>query len=209
MNIKSHSIQPLANEFIQNKNNITFKRLIDRLEPGLMAFTYNILKDTDVCEDAISETFIKVWKKVDKYNSNYQFSTWVYAIARNECYGIIQNNKKKLSHEKLTENYSKTLKIYTPTINIDMEVVGPSGEELTKMFYNKTVEEIHNMSEPYRTVMIEREIKNNELSEIAENLNWNINTIKTRLRKGRSMLAEIVKQKHSYLYNTYYYDNEE
>lgn len=204
----SHSIQPLANEFIERRDNITFKKLIDRLKPGLMSFTYNILKDTDVCEDVISRTFIKIWEKIDKYDSQYHFSTWAYAIARNEAYGVIQSNKKKLSHEELTENHSKTLKIYSPTINMDMEVIGPSGEELTSLLYSKTIEEIHNMREPYKTVMIEREIKNNELSEIAENLDWNLNTVKTRLRKGRKMLAETVKEKHAYLYNTYYYDNE-
>jgi len=69
MTKKDNSIQSIALDFINNKNNSTFSKLIDRLKPGLLSFVYKYLQNYDLCNEVISQTFITVWEKSNQYNS--------------------------------------------------------------------------------------------------------------------------------------------
>ena len=200
---RENSVQALALDFIDKKDNGSFSRLIKRLKPGLHSFVYKIINDNELAEEIVSKTFISVWEKLHQYNDAYNFSTWVYGIARNETFGELRRLKKVLSHEKLEANHSKVLKIYSPTVNMDLEVVGPSGDNLTQFLADEALDEINNLAEPYKTVMIEREINNKQIKKIAEDLSWNESTVKTRLRKGREDLANLLIKKHPELIDAY------
>ena len=117
MQRKIVSIQSLAIDFLEQKDNKTFSELIKRIKPGLISFIYKYVKDQDMIKEVVSKTFISVWEKLDQYNKDYNFSTWVYAIAKNEALGQLRGQSKTLSREKLTENHSKILKNYDPTIS--------------------------------------------------------------------------------------------
>jgi len=204
MQKKRDSIQKIALDFLEKRDNNTLRTLINRLKPGLISFTYKYVNDMDLCKEIISKTFISVWEKLDQYDKTYNFSTWVYAIAKNECLGQLRVQKRNISHEKLTENHSRVLEIYSPVVHTETEVIGPSGEELIDCLYQKTVDEIQNLDEPYKTVMIEREINQKRLQDIAADLNWNLSTVKTRLRKARMDVAKIIAEKNPELLESYY-----
>jgi RNA polymerase sigma-70 factor, ECF subfamily len=204
MQRKENSIQSLALDFLENRDDKTFRTLINRLKPGLTSYTYKYVNNMDLCKEIISKTFIAVWEKLDQYNKEYNFSTWVYAIAKNEALGQLRVQKRNLSHEKLTENHSKVLKFYSPVENMNIEVIGPTGQELVHCLYEKTIEEIQSLEEPYKTVMVEREINQKRLQDIAADLNWNLSTVKTRLRKARKDIANSLKEKHPELLEAYY-----
>lgn len=201
---KTNSIQAIALEFLEKRDNNTFRTLINRLKPGLTAYTYKYVNDMDTCKEILSKTFISVWEKLDQYDKAYNFSTWVYAIAKNECLGQLRVQKRTVSHDKLTEAHSRVLRIYSPVVHMETEVIGPSGDEIVDFLYQKTVNEIQNLEEPYKTVMIEREIKQKRLQDIAADLNWNLSTVKTRLRKARMDVAKIIAEKHPELLESYY-----
>ena len=209
MQEKETSIQNLAIDFLEQKDNKTFSELINRIKPGLNSFVYRYVKDSDLAKEVVSKTFIAVWEKMDQYNRDYNFSTWVYAIAKNEALGQLRSRSKTISRERLDENHSKLLKVYTPMVSINLEVIGPSGEELKTNLYNKVIEAIDNLEEPYRTVIFEREINNKRLQDIAVDLNWNLNTVKTRLRKARKDVADTLKERHPDLIEAYYDEESE
>lgn len=200
------SIQFIALDFIEHKNNNTFKTLINRLKPGLLSFTYKYLRDKELANEAVSQTFVAIWKKIDQYNSNYNFSTWVYAIAKNEALGILRNANKTVSYDMYLENHSKTLQIHTPVYNINTEVIGPSGEELTKLLCDASISIINELDEPYKKVMIEREINQKQLHVIALDLQWNLSTVKTRLRKARKDVAEKLYNKYPTMVDLYFHE---
>jgi len=196
MTKKQKSLQTIALDFIEKKDNQTFTELINRLKPGLSSFIYRYLQDQDLINEVLSQTFISIWEKTHQYNNKYNFSTWAYAIAKNEALGQIRIKNKNLSHERLTENHSKVLKQNSPTDRIQMEVVGPVGEELIQQLYDVSVNAIGKLKEPYKTVMIEREVNRKQLQTIAEELGWNPSTVKTRLRKARKDIANMVSKEY-------------
>lgn len=200
---KEISIQTLALEFINGKDEQVFSKLIDRLKPGLIGFVYKFVNDNDMSKEIVSQVFINIWEKIDQYSTKYNFSTWAYAIAKNEALGALRLKKRYLSREMLEENHSKILRIYSPVINMELEVVGPAGSEIIDVLHKKTLEEIYNLNDPYKVVMIEREINNRQLQDIALALDWNLSTVKTRLRKARKDIAVNVQKKHPLLVDAY------
>jgi len=200
---KPKSIQILALEFIERKDNKSFSDLIDRLKPGLEHFAKKYIKDPDIIQEVVSQTFISVWEKLDQYDQKYSFSTWVYAIAKNEAFGQLRQSKRNVSHDQLSDNHSKILKIYSPEVHMDLECMGPSGDDLTAHLYDLTLREISALDEPYRIVMYEREINKKQLQNIAEDLGWNLNTVKTRLRKAKQEIADSITKKYPELIEAY------
>jgi RNA polymerase sigma-70 factor (ECF subfamily) len=209
MSKNNPSIQTLALEFIKNKNNETFKILINRLKPGLLSFAYKYVKDRDLSKEVVSQTFITVWEKMEQYKPQYNFSTWVYAIAKNEALGIIRNGHKNLSYDRYMHNHSRLLQLYNPVFNMNTECMGPSGEELTQQLFDASISAINSLDEPYKTVMVEREINQKQLNDIAYDLNWNLSTVKTRLRKARKDVAQILYKKYPDMVDSYFGNNEE
>lgn len=198
-----NSLQSIALDFVEKRNNDSFSKLIERLKPGLMSFVYKYIQDKDIINEVLSQTFISIWEKIEQYNSKYNFSTWAYAIAKNEALGQIRIMNKNLSHEKLTENHSRILKLYSPTDSLEIEVIGPTGENLIQQLYDASLCAIYNLKEPYKTVMIEREVNKKQLQVIANELGWNTSTVKTRLRKAKKDIAENVKKKYPDLVTAY------
>lgn len=206
---KEKSIQVLAINFLESKNEFAFTELIDRLRPGLSLFVGKYVNgDKDLCQEIVWATFVSIWEKIDQYDRKWNFSTWVYAIAKNEALGQLRISKRNLSHELLTENQSKVLKLYSNPFYMDLECVGPSGEELTQHLYDLTLKEIDLLDEPYKTVMFEREVNKKQLQDIADSLNWNLNTVKTRLRKARQDVADNLTKKYPELIEAYHEENE-
>jgi len=200
----TQSIQILATDFIKNKNDVTFKLLVERLKPGLILYVKKIVGNNKYLYDEIvSQTFINIWEKIDQYNSTFNFSTWVYAISKNEALGQLRMNKRTVSHDQLTQNQSKILKLYSEQFYMDLECIGPNSQEITEHLYNLTIKEINLLNEPYKTVMFEREINKKQLQDIAENLEWNLNTVKTRLRKARKEIADNLTKKYPELIESY------
>ena len=73
MTKKAVSIQNIALDFLQDKNNKTFTELINRLKPGLLSFAYKYVKDSDLAKEVVSQTFIVIWEKIDQYNPKFNF----------------------------------------------------------------------------------------------------------------------------------------
>ena len=143
-------------------------------------------------------------QKSEQYNAKWNFSTWVYSIAKNESLGYLRLKKRHLSHEQLEENHSRVLRIYSPEVTMNVEVVGPSEEEIVDTLHEKTMDEIHSLQEPYRSIMIEREVKRKQLQDIAKDLSMNLSTVKTRIRKAKKDIAENIQKKHPSLVKAYY-----
>lgn len=205
---KNTSIQNIALNLIENKNSENFTILVNRMRPGLLLYAYNFLKDKDLAKDVVTQTFMAIWEKIEQYNPQYKFSTWVYAIARNEALGIKRIQDKVLSYDTFTSNHSKLLQIYNPVFNMNTECMSPTGEELTQTLFDASISAINELDEPYKTVMIERELNQKQLHIIAEELSMNLSTVKTRLRKGRKDVANIIYKKYPDLVDSYF-GNEE
>ncbi|MBN2728497.1 MAG: sigma-70 family RNA polymerase sigma factor [Bacteroidales bacterium] len=70
-----------------------------------------ILLDHENTNDVMQNTFIKVWKNINKFRSDSRLYTWIYRIATNEAISFIKSNKSKycLSIDEMSEDFGEQL----------------------------------------------------------------------------------------------------
>lgn len=190
-------IQQLALEFVEKRDNRTLTALTNRIKPGLTSFVRKYMKDEDSTKDVVNKTFVRIWEKVDQYNPQFHFSTWTYTIAKREAIGVLREREKMRSREDIVPVTSCD-QLY----DISFDVA--SDKDIFQELYNLTLKEISLLREPYRRVMFEREVNGKKLGQIAEDFGWNLNTVKTRVKKAREDIAASLCSKHPELVNQYH-----
>ncbi|MDQ1914294.1 sigma-70 family RNA polymerase sigma factor [Paenibacillus sp. GD4] len=70
--------------------------LFDELKPGLTSFCYRMLGSIDDADDAVQETFIRVWQSWNSFRQEASFKTWVYRIASNICLDKLRQAKRRI-----------------------------------------------------------------------------------------------------------------
>ena len=189
---KEKNIQRLAEDFLELKNERSFKTLFERLKPGLLNHCYVILKDKELAEDAFINTMSKIWTKIDQYDlSRGNFSTWCYNIARNESLLLLKTRKKyvHLSIEDLEYSSSQNEE-KNPSYNIDDDPLwkfANEGDTIDDM-YETAIEEIRSLPALYRDIMIDREINGMKYKDIAEKYGIKKRSIATRIRRARNKI---------------------
>lgn len=197
--ITQSSLQSLAATFCSTRTERDFTKLYDRIRPGVFVFLHKYLPNADDVEDAISLTFAKAWSKIEQYDPYYQFSTWIYGIARNEALQIIRGRKDKIevSYDALSESNSGLEKFIETC-----EIVDPSDYNKIDILYEVAVSTIEKLPETYHLALWKREMEGKKEKEVAEELGWNLMTTKTRIRKGRQIIKNHLLKNYADLCHT-------
>lgn len=196
---KEKNIQKLADNFIDLRNERSFKLLYERVKPGVLNHCYGILKDTESAEDAFLNTMAKVWQKIDQYDkSRGNFSTWCYNIARNESLLLLKTKKKyvHLSIEDLDYSSAKNEE-RNPSYSIDEDPLwrfANEGETIDDM-YETAIEEIRSLPSLYRDIMVDREINGMKYKDIADKYGIKKRSIATRIRRARNKIRQKMEEK--------------
>lgn len=126
--------------------------------------------------DAVQETFIRVFRNIDKFDIEKPFKPWFYKILINECRRIMYSSKDTLPIDEKMEN----------TNLLSKEDVYRFQE------YEVLYKAIQELDEINRIPIILKYLQDFSGKEISEILDLNINTVKSRLYKGRKKLKKIL-----------------
>tara|TARA_B100000809_G_scaffold1958_1_gene2272 strand:+ start:129 stop:641 length:513 start_codon:yes stop_codon:yes gene_type:complete len=75
-----------------------FQKIIEE-NKGILYKVINIYcKDTQDKKDLEQEILIQLWKSLEKYNTNYKISTWIYKIAMNISISFYRKNRNTPAH---------------------------------------------------------------------------------------------------------------
>jgi RNA polymerase sigma-70 factor (ECF subfamily) len=70
-------------------------RLLENIKAELTSFCYRMLGSIDDADDAVQETYIRVWQSSDSFRQQSSFKTWVYRIASNLCLDKLRQSKRR------------------------------------------------------------------------------------------------------------------
>lgn len=197
-NQKEMSLQEMGLRFYETRHENDFTRVYHRLKPSISYYLRELVPQHDDRNEVIATTFAKVWNKIEQYDPYWNFSTWVYRIARNEALLFHRGRKKTYSYEAMEEqgiNMEKRSVYYEESF--DQE------EDPIDSLYDQTVSAIDELPEVYRTVLTLREIQKKKYEDIAEELGWKHNTVRTRIRKARELVRLSLIKKNPELVKKY------
>jgi len=200
MSTKPKSLQEMGLAFFESRSERDFTDVYHRLRPSISYYLRELVPNQDDRNEVIATAFAKVWQKIHQYDPYWNFSTWVYRIARNEALLFFRSKKKTYSYDAMQE------------MGINMEAKGPITESdaflsdedhPVDLLYDMAVEEIGNLPDLYKTVLTLREIDKMKYEEIADQLGWKHNTVRTRIRKARELVRASLLKKDPNLVKLY------
>lgn len=195
------SYREMTENFLESRSDADFTALFYRIKPGLTNYINKIVKDKEMADDIAVNTLTKMWTKIDQFNPQYQITTWLYRIAFNDALAHINQRNKKSSLDSLSE-FGVELN-ETGEINLDMAGAFEDYQMKTEQdyldednemmeTYEKTLYAIDGLKEMYKGILVDRLINDMKYEDIAQKHNLPLQTIKNRIRRGKSIVAEKV-----------------
>jgi RNA polymerase sigma-70 factor (ECF subfamily) len=169
-------------------------------KPKLLWHIAKFTKCSELAEDHVEEAFIQALLNICTYKrpneGGAQINTWVYKIAENIVKKSYKDNER-LPVDSLDKNLAENFNLSNI---IPYDDSTKSTDEYNIFIKKSTVikDAIYNLSEKdakYKKVLIMREINGMAYKEISDELNINLSTIKSQIKKGRKIVKKKVIKK--------------
>ena len=172
-----------------------FAVLLARYSHPIYSLIARSLKDPADAADVTQEVFVKVFRNISSFHGEASLRTWIYRIALHEA----SNQRRWWSRHKRQE------------LTIDAELENDEGETFCMadalatrdaspyecaehaQLGERVVAALRSLPEAFREVVVLREIEGFGYEEIAEMLDVNLGTVKSRLMRGRAALREALR----------------
>lgn len=163
-----------------------FGELVERYQGRLINYVARITRKREDSPDLVQEIFIKVYMALDRYDSKYNFSTWVFRIAQNAAIDVVR--KKGLDETSLTvvdrDGGGER------DMEIEADVVSPHRALSNKEMSVAMEEAINSLPDDYRDLIQLRHFAELSYEEIAQIRNLPLGTVKNKLFRARNVLKK-------------------
>ena len=162
-----------------------FEELVRRYQRPITSYVYRMLGNYDASLDVTQEVFIKVYNSLEKYSSEYKFSTWLYRIAHNAAIDYMRRNsvsQQSIESENADGTYQLQLESPQPT---------PEQERERSEWRTEIDSVVKCLPVVYRELILLRHTQDLSYDEIAEVTNLPLGTVKNRLFRAREMMREM------------------
>ena len=195
---KQISYRELSENFVKSRSERDYNALYLRVKPGLRNYIANVVKESEATDDILTNTLTKLWTKIDQYDPSYQITTWLYRIAFNECLGWIRQRNSKYSIDTMKDYGIEISDQYANTsarellIEAELKTEADWYEEDNDLQnrYELALNNIHGLKPMYKEIIEDRLLNNMKYEDIAEKYDLPLQTIKNRIRRGKSIIAE-------------------
>jgi RNA polymerase sigma-70 factor, ECF subfamily len=166
-----------------------FGELVSRYRNQITSYIYRMTNDYDGAIDLAQETFVRVYRAADRYKSDFAFSTYIYRIATNLAISELRKRKRRRL-VSLTGFFQETERDAEQEFNPpDLRPLQDSV--LVDTERRKAVAKaITTLPEKYRAPLVLRDVEGKAYEQIAQILQTNEGTVKSRISRARALLRE-------------------
>jgi RNA polymerase sigma-70 factor (ECF subfamily) len=168
--------------------NEPFRKLVGQYKDKVFTFVYYSLKNREEAEDVTQEVLMKLWQHKDTVNPD-NLTAWVMRVARN---AVIDVSRRRRTRSAVFADGAdfELAETVVAAPGADTEV-GLRSREMKEALESALAA----VEEPYRSIIVLREIQDMTYAEIVEVLEMPLNTVKVYLHRGRRMLREALRGK--------------
>jgi RNA polymerase sigma-70 factor, ECF subfamily len=164
--------------------------LIEQYQHRLLRYLVCLTRNRDLAEDLFQETWIRVLERGSQYDGKHEFSTWLYAVARNLTIDYLRK-KAPVSLDGLMDDEE----------HVPLEPADPRPLAWEVMAQREQAERIGSalggMPAEYRETVVLRFQEGLALEEIATVTGARLGTVKSRLYRGLNMLMDRLGRGHA------------
>lgn len=179
---------------VLNGNKDLFEVLVARYEKSIFNYVYGLVRQRQEAEDLTQEAFVKAFFALQTYNCSFEFSTWMYRIARNVCLDYFRRQKIR-----------SFLSLNAPVREEeegefgDFLADGKDPEEgvLEGELLERLSKAIGELPLKFREVIVLHYVEELPYEEIAKILNLPVGTVKTYIHRAKGKLKELLGEEFS------------
>lgn len=179
--------QPTDLELIERclvHDEAAWEQIIARYRKKVFGIAYKFTGRFEEAEDLTQEVFFKVYKALQSYKKEQDFSWWLVSISRNACIDYYRSVKRE---RKILSGDVNDLR------NFKFQGLTPQGNMEAAERSRSVRQGLGELPEDLRHVLILRDLQGLSYKEIADQLNLAEGTVKSRIHRGRAELAEKIK----------------
>jgi RNA polymerase sigma-70 factor (ECF subfamily) len=186
-----NSVETRLAKLARNGDRGAFAELVELYKDKIYHLAYRMLNNKHEAEDAVQETFMRVYTNLHRYDEQQKFSTWIFRIGTNHCIDRLRKRKHSA--------YSLDAEMPDGEGN-DYYSMLPGNEDTpeqqiilseTQLLIRKAIVAL---PEKYKSVVILRYLQDMSLQEISDVLDMPVTTVKTRVHRGREYLRKRLEQ---------------
>ncbi len=165
-----------------------FGEIMRRYRNPITNYIYRFLNDYEEAVDLAQETFVRVYFALERYHTEYAFSTYIYRIATNLAISEIRKRKRRklLSLTGLFQFDNEDAQDFNPP---DEKLL--PDENLIENEQSRMISKaIATLPEKYRAPIVLRDVEGRSYEEIAQILELGLGTTKSRISRARGLLRE-------------------
>ncbi len=169
----------------------SFMKLCSIYEKYLYSLCFSYVQNSQDALDLVQEIYIKVFKNINKFDSNMAFHPWIRKISVNTCLnfkrGVRDNVISMHTSIKDTNGEVALEDTLVSEQNVVQEVLDSETKAIIKTYLKE-------MPEEYRMVLTLRYYEELSYNEIADIMDKPLGTIKTEIYRGKTILKEKLKK---------------
>jgi RNA polymerase sigma-70 factor (ECF subfamily) len=173
----------------QKGNQKAFTTLFNNYKTCILNFVTIIIKNQSDAEDVTLEVFEKAFSKINTFNPNYNFSTWLYRIAVNSSIDYLRAKRRG---PIFTDSLIQEIEVYVN--RIPSHDFSPEDILISEQHLQRFKKLIAKMSPTFRKIIELRFEQGKQYEEIASELGLKVGTIGAQIHRARHALYKILKE---------------
>lgn len=164
-----------------------FGTLVERYQSRLVSYLYRMVRNLDEAHDLAQEVFFRVYQALDRFDSQYRFSTWLFRVAQNAAIDVLRKRRIQLVPiSRRTDDGAESMPdLDLPATDASaLEVL--EGQELGASIRAA----IESLPWEYRELILLRHYGELAYEEIADMKKMPLGTVKNKLFRARQLLKQ-------------------
>ena len=167
----------LIKEYIDG-NDAAFETLVVLHKDKVRNLIFLTLGDSEFIDDIIQDVFISVYHKIKEFRFESKFTTWLYRITVNKCRDYLRKKRVRSIFTPIKDSHEN---IQSSALRTDIDI---------PQLVQKAIERL---PEKLRVPLILRDIEGFSYNEIAEQLDCEVGTVKSRIFRARESLKALLE----------------
>ena len=180
---------------VRQKDFAAFEDLVNRYQDKIYRLAFRFVRNESEAKEIVQDTLLTVWRKLDGFKGDSQFSSWLYRVTANAALMRLRSQRRhaEVSTEDVEPEVLERSQQYGQ--------INPPGENWARRPDEHLQSErlraeiqhaVDQLPEIYRSVFLIRDVDGHSTEETALMLGVSIPTVKTRLHRARMALREAI-----------------
>lgn len=168
-----------------------YAEIVDRYRNPLTNYLFRMIGDYEEAVDLAQESFVRVYFALERYHTDYAFSTYIYRIATNLAISEIRRRKRRRLFSLSTffeSDDEEGRELHPP----DQKSL-PDSEIVDAEMKRAIEKAISALPDKYRAPIVLRDVQELSYDEVAGILGLGLGTTKSRISRARALLREKLK----------------